>query len=70
MPLSDDRAVKLTTAYYYTPSGRSIHNAGIEPDVSFDSLKSDDASPTDEDILAKALELLKQDQATTLHAKL
>lgn len=35
VPLSDDRAIKLTTAYYYTPSGRSIHKLGIEPDVTF-----------------------------------
>jgi carboxyl-terminal processing protease len=70
MPLSGDRAIKLTTAYYYTPSGRSIHNSGIEPDVTFDPPNSDDSSSSDEEILAKALELLKQDQATTLHAKL
>ncbi|MFB3106721.1 MAG: S41 family peptidase, partial [Pseudomonadales bacterium] len=33
MPLSKNRAIKLTTAYYYTPSGRSIHKIGITPDV-------------------------------------
>lgn len=33
MPLSDGSAVKLTVALYYTPSGRSIQAAGIEPDV-------------------------------------
>lgn len=26
-------ALKLTTAQYYTPSGRAIHDAGIEPDI-------------------------------------
>ena len=31
--LSGDGAIKLTTARYYTPSGRSIQAAGIEPDV-------------------------------------
>ncbi|MFV2089362.1 MAG: S41 family peptidase, partial [Pseudomonadales bacterium] len=31
MPLTGDRAIKLTTAYYYTPNGRSIHKIGIEP---------------------------------------
>lgn len=28
-----DTAVKITVAKYYTPSGVSIHNVGIEPDV-------------------------------------
>jgi len=33
MPLSKGRAVKLTTSRYYTPSGDSIHEIGITPDV-------------------------------------
>ena len=33
MPLSDGRALKLTTSRYYTPSGDSIHQRGISPDV-------------------------------------
>lgn len=33
LPISEDRAVKLTTALYFTPSGRSIQAAGIEPDI-------------------------------------
>lgn len=33
MPLSRGRAIKLTTSRYYTPSGDSIHEAGITPDV-------------------------------------
>ena len=33
MPLSKGRAVKLTTSHYYTPSGDSIHEVGITPDV-------------------------------------
>ncbi|MBT8103044.1 MAG: S41 family peptidase [Gammaproteobacteria bacterium] len=33
MPLSKGRAIKLTTSRYYTPSGDSIHEVGIEPDV-------------------------------------
>jgi carboxyl-terminal processing protease len=31
--LGDNRAVKLTTARYYTPSGRSIQKTGITPDL-------------------------------------
>ena len=33
MPLSQGRALKLTTSRYYTPSGDSIHETGITPDV-------------------------------------
>jgi carboxyl-terminal processing protease len=33
LPLSEDRAVKLTTARYYTPNGRSIQAQGIAPDI-------------------------------------
>jgi carboxyl-terminal processing protease len=33
LPLSDGRAIKLTTSRYYTPSGVSIHERGIEPDI-------------------------------------
>jgi carboxyl-terminal processing protease len=36
MPLSKGRAVKLTTSRYYTPSGDSIHEVGIKPDVETD----------------------------------
>ena len=33
MPTSNGGAVKLTTARYYTPSGRSIQAEGIDPDI-------------------------------------
>jgi|JRYD01.1.fsa_nt_gb carboxyl-terminal processing protease len=36
MPLSGGRAVKLTTSRYFTPSGASIQDKGIEPDVVID----------------------------------
>src|ERR1035437_3778491 len=35
-PLSSDTAVKLTTARYYTPNGRSIQANGIVPDLMVD----------------------------------
>ncbi len=34
--LKDGSGLKLTTAYYYTPSGRSIQENGIQPDVDVD----------------------------------
>jgi carboxyl-terminal processing protease len=33
MPLSRGRAIKLTTSRYYTPSGASIHEVGVQPDL-------------------------------------
>jgi carboxyl-terminal processing protease len=39
MPLSDGGALRLTTARYYTPNGRSIQAEGIEPDVTVHQLK-------------------------------
>ena len=33
LPLSDGHAIKLTTSKYFTPSGASIHEKGIKPDV-------------------------------------
>ncbi|MCW8983492.1 MAG: S41 family peptidase, partial [Gammaproteobacteria bacterium] len=38
-PLSSDTAVKITTARYYTPSGRSIQAEGIKPDIEIKPLK-------------------------------
>jgi len=39
LPTSDGGAVKLTTARYYTPSGRSIQAEGIEPDIKLPRVK-------------------------------
>lgn len=39
MPLPDGAAVKLTTARYFTPSGRSIQAEGITPDVKLDAVR-------------------------------
>ncbi|MBZ2189240.1 S41 family peptidase [Alcanivorax sp. JB21] len=36
LPLHDERALKLTTAKYYTPGGRSIQAEGIVPDITVD----------------------------------
>ncbi|RMC34240.1 S41 family peptidase [Paracoccus alkanivorans] len=33
MPVTSDSAIRLTTARYYTPSGRSIQSLGIQPDI-------------------------------------
>ncbi len=33
IPLSDGSALRLTTSKYYTPSGASIHEKGVNPDI-------------------------------------
>lgn len=39
LPLNNDRALKLTTALYYTPNGRSIQAQGIIPDIQVERAK-------------------------------
>jgi carboxyl-terminal processing protease len=38
IPMTNGAGLRLTTARYYTPSGRSIQNEGIEPDIIVDNL--------------------------------
>jgi carboxyl-terminal processing protease len=47
LPLGNGTAIKLTTARYFTPNGRSIQAKGIEPDIVVD----DPAMPESEDSL-------------------
>jgi carboxyl-terminal processing protease len=42
MPLSDGRAIKLTTSRYYTPSGDSINGSGITPDIALEEEQPSD----------------------------
>ncbi len=43
-PLEGGRGLRLTTAYYYTPSGRSIQEVGIAPDIAVDSVPASEAT--------------------------
>jgi carboxyl-terminal processing protease len=45
LPLGNGTAIKLTTARYFTPNGRSIQAMGIEPDI----VVEDPAMPEDEE---------------------
>ena len=62
--LPDGSGLKLTTAYYYTPSGECIHKLGIEPDVTValaEDLKSKIEIPKSEDNqLQTALEVFDE----------
>ena len=55
--ITADTGLKLTTAMYYTPSGRSIHKVGVEPDVEVE-LPEKAASDVQ---LKKAEEYLKEE---------
>ena len=55
--ITADTGLKLTTAMYYTPSGRSIHKVGVEPDV---EIELPEKSATDVQ-LKKAEEYLKEE---------
>ena len=44
LPMPNQSALKLTTARYYTPSGRSIQASGITPDIVIDRLKVEQAN--------------------------
>ncbi|HEX6614083.1 MAG TPA: S41 family peptidase [Rhodanobacteraceae bacterium] len=51
LPLSDDEAIKLTTARYYTPDGASIQAAGITPDITLGnvSVSTQAGTPMDDE---------------------
>lgn len=54
LPLGNGTAVKLTTARYYTPKGRSIQAAGIEPDIKLKSLKIGADTNADSDFIKES----------------
>lgn len=55
LPLGSDTALKLTTARYYTPSGRSIQAEGIVPDILLDSVKVTEVKDNEERIKERDL---------------
>jgi carboxyl-terminal processing protease len=44
LPLGNNTAIKLTTARYYTPNGRSIQAKGIVPDIPLDDVAAEKAA--------------------------
>jgi carboxyl-terminal processing protease len=64
IPLDDGSGIKLTTARYYTPKGRSIHEKGIQPDIPLPAIekapqKVVEEQPGADPDLDRALEQLK-----------
>ncbi|OPY64918.1 MAG: Carboxy-terminal processing protease CtpA precursor [Syntrophorhabdus sp. PtaU1.Bin050] len=74
-PLGDGSAVRLTTAKYYTPKGRSIQAQGITPDILVDSnveRGKDKMAPVKEKDLSKHIEPEKKtdkDEGTEMEGK-
>lgn len=76
LPLDEKTAVKLTTARYFTPSGRSIQAEGIAPDIELKPLKvkgdeeaEDPFDPLSEADLSKHLSNPNGDNGKTEAAK-
>jgi len=59
LPLDDKSALRLTTARYYTPTGRSIQAVGITPDV--------DVEPPKETLAALTQEGAELDENPEIH---
>ena len=57
LPLRDNTALKLTTARYYTPSGRTIQEQGIVPDI---LLKSPDDDENEDSAVHESMEAVLQ----------
>ena len=58
LPLGSKKALKLTTAYYYSPNGNAIHGVGVTPDLPL--------SGDEESILDEAVSVLKNGQQSPL----
>lgn len=82
IPISEERAIKLTTALYFTPNGRSIQAQGIAPDIVVERVKVTAVKPrngmTEADLSGHlnnangaqengSKEREEQDQTETLH---
>src|SRR6516164_3909058 len=61
IPLPGHGAMRLTTARYYTPSGRSIQARGIDPDIVVDAAKIEKTSEKGDGKVATASDLKRDD---------
>jgi carboxyl-terminal processing protease len=70
IPLGTDTALRLTTARYYTPSGRSVQEGGIRPDVVVPDLSDPDYKDRpvfrEDDLRRHLINELKADDETML----
>src|SRR6516225_4373388 len=61
IPLPGHGAMRLTTARYYTPSGRSIQAKGIDPDIVVEAAKIEKTPEKSEAKVATASDLKRED---------
>jgi len=61
IPLAGHGAMRLTTARYYTPSGRSIQAKGIDPDIVVDAAKIEKTAEKGEAKAATAADVKRDD---------
>src|SRR2546422_1076478 len=61
IPLSDGSGLRLTTAKYFTPKGRSIHGKGITPDIVVEIPKETTAARDQQQPALDPMEELKKD---------
>jgi carboxyl-terminal processing protease len=61
IPLADGSGLRLTTARYFTPKGRSIHGKGITPDILIEPPKDEVTATKPGAPLLSEAELMKRD---------
>lgn len=54
LPMNGNAALKLTTARYYTPSGRSIQAEGIQPDITLNKVEIASVERHEDDIVKES----------------
>jgi len=69
IPLSDGSALRLTTAKYYTPLGRLIHEKGIHPDIVVEPKLLDLDKPKKEDEIFEKADRLEKGVAESVADK-
>jgi carboxyl-terminal processing protease len=66
MPVQGEGAIRLTTALYYTPSGRSIQALGVAPDILVEQRDPVEETPTEDRFTRSEADLRGALRNTTL----
>lgn len=61
-PMHSGEALKITTAIWLTPSGKSIRNIGIKPDIVTDKIESSKIDTEEDETLKSALNFLMKNK--------
>jgi len=69
LPLDHEHGIKLTTALYYTPSGRAIQAKGIVPDISIENIEIPEKNGDTLSLLRIREVQLRGHLSNTLHEK-